>query len=700
VRTGPYQPWRNWRLPDRPRLGWILPDLGLAALEERHRWPLWLPVALGTGAAIYFALPIEPPLLVGWTAAALFLAAALAAFQSNRIWSRALLAGLAALSLGFAAAKLREERVSAPVLTQPLVAHLTGRVAALDWGRSGLRVVVGDVRSGRLPNPPALVRVLVRRGAEDIRVGQGIGLTAQLMPPPGPTEPGDGDFGRAAYFAQIGAVGFAYGAPETLPLARPPGPTERLSGFIEAMRARMTARIRAALPPSRGAIASAIITGERGGIDAEDESALRDAGLAHVLAIAGLHMALVGAGFFWLIRALLAAVPALALTYPIKKWAAGAALLVSGLYLVISGAASSATRAFVMLAMMLLAILLDRPALSMRSLGLAAAILLLLRPEAVTEPGFQMSFAAVASLIAVAEWAQGRARLVPHGWLYRHLRGIAVTSLVASLATLPFVMFYFGRASHYAVLGNLLAMPVMGLWVMPAAALSVAAMPFGLEHAPLQLLGSGIGVMLDLGRFVSGLPGAVSLTPSFPRAALVLMVLGGLWLLLWRRSWRWWGLAPILAGVVLALTAPRYDLLVASDARTVALRGPDGLLHFPRPPKDRYTANRWLQRDGDPRGWQDAVGGNFIRCDGVGCVARRHGLLIASGLRAEALADDCAKANVVISAAPVMACNAPKLVLDQKRIAAGGGYAVTLSPLRALSVNRWRGARPWVPASQ
>ena len=145
-------------------------------------------------------------------------------------------------------------------------------------------------------------------------------------------------------------------------------------------------------------------------------------------------------------------------------------------YIVISGASSSATRAFVMLSMMLLAILLDRPALSMRSLGLAATILLLIRPVAITEPGFQMSFAAVASLIAVAEWEQRRERQVPRGWLYRHARAIALTSLVASLATLPFAIFYFGRATHYAVLGNLLAMPVMGLVVMPAAALSVALM--------------------------------------------------------------------------------------------------------------------------------------------------------------------------------------------------------------------------------
>ena len=628
--------------------------------------------------------------------AALFMTAALAALGSNQIWMRAALAVMAALALGFSAAKLREMRIAAPVLTHSLATHLTGRVVGLDWGRGGIRVILDEVRSGRLPNPPARLRIQVRKGAETLRVGQGIGLTAQLMPPPGPAMPGDSDFARAAFFARIGATGFAYGAPQTTPLARPPKMWERLPAWVESMRAGMTLRIRAQLPQSQGAIASAIITGERGGIDAEDEAALRDAGLAHVLAIAGLHMALVGAGLFWLVRAVLAAVPALALAYPIKKWAAVAALAGAGFYIIISGASSSATRAFVMLAMMLLAILLDRPALSMRSLGLAATILLLARPEAITEPGFQMSFAAVASLVVVAEWERTRERIAPRGWLYRHLRGIALTSLVASFATLPFAIFYFGRATHYAVLGNLLAMPVMGLVVMPSAAFSVAAMPFGWEHAPLQLMGWGIGLMLTLGRFVSGLPGAVTVTPAFPIAALVLIAFGGLWLLLWRRLWRWCGIPLMLAGTVLAVLAPRPDLLIAPDARTIALRGPDGLLHFLRPPKDRYAAMRWLVRDGDRRVWQDAIGADFIDCDALGCVANRDGLVIASSLRAEALGDDCDRANIVVSAVPIAACGKPKLVLGFHEITAAGGYAVTLSPLRADSINQWRGARPWV----
>jgi competence protein ComEC len=675
----------------------MLASLRERALAERHRWPLWLPVALGVGAALYFAAPTEPSLLMGWAVAVLFVAAAAAAFVSQKLWIRAGLALVAALALGFATAKLQEARVAAPVLTRPMVAHLTGRVTGLDWGSRGLRVVVDEVRSGRLPDPPARLRILIRKGAEGVRIGQGIGATAQLMPPPGPAAPGDNDFGRAAFFAGIGATGFAYGAPEHAPLAHPPGLWDRLTASVEDMRAGMTLRIRANLPPSQGAIASAIITGERGGIDPEDEVALRDAGLAHVLAIAGLHMALVGAGLFWLVRAMLAAIPVLALTYPIKKWAAVAALAGAGFYIVISGASSSATRAFVMLAMMLLAILLDRPALSMRSLGLAATILLLTRPIAITEPGFQMSFAAVASLIAVAEWEQRRERSVPRGWLYRHMRAIALTSLVASFATLPFAIFYFGRATHYAVLGNLLAMPVMGLAVMPSAALSVAAMPFGGEHAPLQLLGWSIGVMLRLGRFVSDLPGAVTVMPAFPLPDLIAMALGGLWLLLWRQNWRWWGLLPMLVGVLLALQAPRTDLMVASDARTIAVRGADGILYFPRPPKDHYTASRWLLRDGDRRDWRDAVGGGIsVQCDGLGCVTRWRDLTIAAALRAEALMEDCLQADIVVNAAPATACGKPRLVLDGREIAAAGGYAVTFAPLRATSINQWRGARPWV----
>ena len=662
--------------------------LGAMAEAERPRWPLWLPVALGAGCALYFAWPYEPSQVFCAVTAVL----ALIAGMVTPRWPA--LALVAALALGFVAAKLREEWVAAPVLDRPIIAHLSGRVEAVDTRTRGVRLIVGDLRSGAFGAVPAQVRVSLARDPGFV-AGDGISLTAELTPPPGPSEPGDSDFGRAAFFDGLGAVGFSYGAARPAPLAHAPDWGTRLYETIENLRLAVTRRIRAVLPGSEGAIASALITGMRGGIDPDDEAALRDAGLAHVLAIAGLHMALVGFGLFWLVRAVLAAIPVLALSYPIKKWSAGVALAGAAFYLVISGGAASATRAFVMLAMMLLAILLDRPALSMRSLGLAATILLLLRPESITEPGFQMSFAAVTALVAVAEWEQKRERTTPRGPLWRYLHGIVATSLVGSVATMPFAIFHFDRSTHYAVPGNLLAMPVMGFVVMPAAALSVAAMPLGLEAMPLQLLGWGIDRMLSVGRLVSGLPGAAALAPAFPLWTLVLMALGGLWVAIWQRGWRWLGLLPLMLGIVLAWTAPRPDLLVAPDGRTIAVRGADGHLAFVRPPKDRFAARDWLQRDGDARAWEEVplVG----RCDGVGCIVLAKGRIIAAPGRAEAVAEDCTRAGIIISAVPAPSCHATALVLDAKAIEAAGGYSIRLIPnISTLGINDWRRKRPWV----
>jgi competence protein ComEC len=600
---------------------------------ERDRWPLWLPVFLGAGSALYFALPFEPPAFWGWAALALGLAAAVVAVAGPARWPLAL---AAALLLGFGAAKLEEMRVATPVLDHEAVTHLTARIVSLEPRRQGLRLVLDAVRSGALVPAPRWVRVSLRG---DFSAGDWISLTARLDPLPAPSEPGAGDLGRSLFFQSIGAVGFAYGRAHPIIAARPPTVVERLEAGLENLRLSMTRRIRAALPGSTGGVASALVTGERGGIEEEDEAALRDAGLAHVLAIAGLHMALVGGGIFWLLRAMFAAVPALALRYPIKKWAAAGALAASCFYLLISGAAASAVRAFVMLAVAMVAVLLDRPALSMRSLALAAAILLLARPQDITEPGFQMSFAAVAALVAVAEWEMARERVKLRGLLYRYVHGIVLTSLVGSLATLPFAVFHFGRATHYAVLGNLIAMPVMGLWVMPAAALSVVLMPFGLQSGALHLLGRGIAVMLASGRWVAGLPGAVSLAPAMPLSALLLIALGGVWVAIWRRGWRWFGLAPMLLGAGLALWAPRPDMLVAPDARTVAIRGSDGLLHFVRKASDKYAARDWLRRDGDARDIADAVGVPGMKCDGLGCVLPGK-VLAAVSLRPEALAED------------------------------------------------------------
>jgi competence protein ComEC len=315
--------------------------------QEAERWVLWMPVALGAGVAVYFGLPFEPSGKLALPFLFAGLITSIAVFGSESFAARLGLGLIAAFAIGFAVAKLKTDRVSAPVLlhrTSPV--SIEGVVDSTQLHGKGIRLVLTTRRIDRTREErlPARVRVSVRRGAEDLKPGDVITVRAVLMPPPSPASPGDYDFGRAAYFLRIGAVGFSFGKP-VLIAHHAPDWSDRLVTHIEFLRWRMTQHIHSVLPGSTGGIAAALITGDRGAISAEDESALRDAGLAHVLAIAGLHMALVGLGLFWAVRALLALFPPIALVWPIKKWAAVAALGGATFYLIISGAAVPPTPA-------------------------------------------------------------------------------------------------------------------------------------------------------------------------------------------------------------------------------------------------------------------------------------------------------------------------------------------------------------------
>jgi competence protein ComEC len=281
----------------------------------------------------------------------------------------------------------------------------------------------------------------------------------------------------------------------------------------------------------------------------------------------------------------------------------------------------------------------------------------------------------------------------------RYIRGIATTSFVGSIATVPFAIYHFDRATHYAVLGNLLAMPIMGFVTMPAAALSVALMPFGLDAWPLKAMGVGITVMLAVGHWVSDLPGAANVSAAWPISALALISFGGLWCVIWRRNWRWLGFLPIAAGIAFAYSGRPPDLLIARDGETAAVRTTSGKLAFIRWPHDSYAASEWLKRDGDGRLAADAIAGpaEGVRCDGDGCIARTlSGMTLAFPQRVEALAEDCANADVIVSAVDFLgSCAHPRLALDKNAVEGSGGYAIWLSPMRVESVQSTRGERPW-----
>jgi competence protein ComEC len=543
------------------------------------------------------------------------------------------------------------------------------------------------------------------------RPGAFVRVVAVLRPPPEPSLPHGYDFARWAYFQSIGGVGFAYGAPRILQSAPPPRWGARLSAAIEDLRLAMTARITRIVPGPDGAIAAALITGARASIAEDDESAYRDSGLAHVLSISGVHLALAGLGIFWLLRLVFAAIPALALRYPIKKWAALAAFGGASFYLAISGGGSPAVRSYLMLSAMLAGVLFDRPALSMRAVTMAALAILAYEPEDIVDPSFQMSFAAVAGLIALAEFLAARPRIdggavsrVTRGFgaVRRYVTAGLATSLVATLATTPFAIYHFDRAAAYSLLANGAAEPLVAFVIMPMAATGVVLMPLGLEAWPLKAMGWGVHAMTAIAHGVAGLPGAATLVRAWPASALIALVLGGLWIALWQKPWRWFGFVPMALGcAVIAASAPP-DLFIARGLDAVAVRAPDGRLVILGPRPDDYTARQWLARDGDRR--TPAQAQKAQRCDDMGCVtAGKDGRLVALTLRAGGALDDCAHAQIVIAAVALgQGCRGPVLALDRIGLARGGAASVTFGPggAKVETVAASRGNRPWSRAPQ
>jgi competence protein ComEC len=404
-------------------------------------------------------------------------------------------------------------------------------------------------------------------------------LAAVLLPPPDATHPGGFDYARQVWFERIGAVGFAVSAPELLPPPAEPSLGVRLAMSVELVRAVVAERIESRIAGEAGGIAAALVTGYRGGIPDDAQEALRVAGLAHILAISGLHMMLVVGTLFWGVRALLALSPGLALTRPIKKWAAAVALVGGAAYLVLSGGAIATQRAFIMAAIMMVAILVDRPAITLRNIAIAAMVVLVLTPEALLSASFQMSFAATIALVAGYEalrerrtpqrWRAGLvAMLRRHVWQY--VFALVMTALIAGFATAPYAAFHFNRVAVYGLIGNVGAMPLVGTLIMPPGLIAMCLMPFGLDGPFLWLMGQGIDMVLAVARAVAGLEGAVAVTPAFSLWSLGLMTLGGLWLALWRGRWRCWGLAGLAAGFLLAPLAPQSDLYISRDAGMVA----------------------------------------------------------------------------------------------------------------------------------
>lgn len=566
---------------------------GAIQSQRGHLLP-WIPVCLGIGIGTYFLLPREPSgaeLLACVVAAGV--AILLAAFVSEGLAPIAL--AVVFVLLGVVLGAFRATQVSAPVLGFRYYGAVEGTIVGLDRsGSDKLRLTLSDVVLERMApsHTPRYVRVSLHGKEQFIEPVPGLRviLTAHLSQPSGPVEPGGFDFQRHAWFRSIGAIGYS----RTPVLAIEPPPQE-LSLF--GLRMSMSQRIQRHLNGETGGFAAAVSTGDRSGIGLETIKALRASNLAHLLAISGLHLGLLAGFVFSVVRFAMALVPPLVLRIEVKKVAALTALLAAAAYLALSGGNVATQRAFVMAAVALIAVMLDRRAFSLRAVALAAIIVMVLRPEAILGPGFQMSFAATTALVAVFGVMRDHEQFGLPRWA-SPVVAVFVSSFVAGLATAPIAAVHFNVIAHYGLPANLLAVPVMGLIVVPAAVLSLCLSLFGLEAAGLWVMGLGLDWILGVAHFFADRPGARGFVPGPPTPVLPVFALGMLWLMLWQGRARIVGLVPVACAFALWGTSQRPELLISDTGGLVGVMTGEGRA-LSKPKGQGFVASNWLENDGD-----------------------------------------------------------------------------------------------------
>ncbi len=665
--------------------------------QRGHLFP-WVAVCLGAGIAIYFALTFEPgALFYAGLAVMGLLAVALVRPLGAAVGPFAL--GLAVAALGFGLAGLRSHMVAEPVLGFRYYGPVEGRIVEIDRSSKDMpritldQVVLADMAPLRTPHRVRMSLYGDQSWLPD-EPGTVVIVTAHLTPPNGPMEPGDFDFRRLAWFERLGAVGYAQSPVLTLV----PAQDGRAALAVNRLRMTLSAAVQARVSGDAGGFAAAVMTGDRSGMTEVTNQVMRDSNLYHLVSISGTHMAMLVAFVFGFIRYGVALIPPLALRVSAKKVAAVVALPVAAFYLVLAGRDMATERAFVMVAVALVAILLDRQALTLRAVSIAALIIMVTRPESVISAGFQMSFAASVAMIAAFQGLKVLNMRAEGLWRWVTPLGLLIfSSLVAGSATAPYAAAHFNRIAHYGLIANLLAVPGMGLLVMPGAVIMAVLGPLGIDQPGVWMIEAGSRWILFVAAQVSQMRGSVSAVIVPPDAVLPLITCGGLFVILWQGRLRWAGVAlPVLA-LLLWVRADRPVLLVAESGGLVGVMMADGRA-LSKPTGDGYAAESWLENDGEIVTQIDAnARPGLTRVDRVTRISLPGAEVVqVSGETALAALPGCDGADVLISNVAI-ADTRPCDVYDLTRLRETGAIAglVADGKLYIITTHDLTGDRLW-----
>jgi len=680
------------------------------AEAERDQLPLWLPVGLILGIGAWFWLPDSNAwiafLLLAGTAAL----ASLALAPGTR-WGRALLIFSLAAALGCALIWWRAESATAPRLERAGLIETEARIESVQRlaAERTVRLVVRPHEEGM----PYRLRVNVDEGKArpEFQAGAVIRLRAWLMPPAPMAVPGAYDFARVAWFQRIGGTGRAL----DITLVEPASGTS-LSARLADWRQRLSAHIRERLPGAEGGIAAALATGDQFGIPEEEAEAMRRSGLAHLLSVSGLHLTAAVGAVMLLTLKLLALSPALALRFRLVLIAAAAGALAGVAYTLLTGSEVPTVRACIASLLILAGIALGRDALTLRLVAVGALIVLLLWPGSLPGASFQMSFAAIVAIVALHEnprvqsWVsrrdEGGAMKVG-----RVLFALVLTGLAVEIALTPIALFHFHKAGLYGALANVVAIPLTTFVIMPLEALALLLDLVGLGAPVWWLTGQALSFLLWLAHAAAGAPGAVALLPAMPPAAFALMIAGGLWICLWRTSWRLFGLATVMLGALWAVATPAPDLLVTGDGRHLVLRGEDGRLALLRPRAGDYVRDTLAELSGAEPDYLELERLPQAVCSPDLCAAtverdgRRWRILVTRTrhfVRWDEMVRACARADIVVADRGLpRGCTPRWLRADRFFLRRTGGLAITFGaePILATVAAR-EGDHPWAGASR
>lgn len=579
-----------------------------AFFNERFRWFIWSPVLFAVGIGIYFSLPFE---VSKWVVLFLLELLLLLAFLFRYNYTKLfILLNVFLVVLGFATACLQAYYMSEKIFPSPEgKMYISARIIELGHNYKGKqRIVVEDVHNFEGEHIKGTYRLTLTSESSNIKVGDCVEAIAEISPPIKPYIVGGYQPQRQAYFDGISGIGYI--PSRVLTLDNCIKSSNFISGFIDNVRQKISKRIHNVLPADQAAIITALSTGDRGKIKPLIRDNYRDSGLAHFLSISGLHMSMIAGLMFFFIRFITASIPFLVVRIDSKKISAVAAIFISIIYLLISGAEIPAQRAFIMTTIVLLGVLFDRIAISMRVLAVAAFIVLIISPQALIGPSFQMSFSAVIALVAfyekyaasIGKFLKGDdysnnslfIKIFKICWVY--IIGILLTDLVASVTTSVFAIYNFNRIAVYTTLGNMLSGPVIGFIIMPFLLLSLVLMPFGLDFIPLKIAGFGVSLVNDITHDVASLPNASQQILSFPTWSLLFMIFGGLWICIWQESWRKYGWVAIIIGFLGIFTVSNPDIIINEDASVVAVKDNQGKMVVLPSRGDNSLKRAWREK--------------------------------------------------------------------------------------------------------